>query len=214
MQRRYWRRAIDLCAACIIASVAAFLVACGGGNTDDAARTSEASDTVTVVPAAPALVSNDGQLLVDKHAMIRERAIGPLRIGEWRRPVMSFVYVVNARMGRDSTSIILVHGPGTDTLSLSFANDTLREIFVTRPGARTLDGLQVGLPFSAVADRPDATTATRGKARIAWLNDLCGVRFATDSAALSPDSIVAKTAKGPPTIRAISVGYCTATATP
>ena len=121
---------------------------------------------------------------------------------------MSFVYVISARAGRDSTAIIVVRGIGKDTVTLTFSDDTLRKIFVTRPGARTVDGLEVGTPFAAIAGRADAKTVTRGNSRIASLSGLCGVKFATDSAALGDDSVVTKTRRGPATVRAIEIDTC------
>lgn len=121
---------------------------------------------------------------------------------------MSFVYVVSAREGRDSTAIIVVRGIGKDTVTLAFTNDTLRTIFVTHPGPRTSDGIQVGTPFDSVTSRRGVTTVKRGSARVVSLDGLCGVRFATDSAALSPDSIVHKSTAGAATVRAITVGFC------
>ncbi len=134
--------------------------------------------------------------------------MGPLRVGEWRRPVMSFVYVVSARAGRDSEAIIVVRGIGKDTVTLTFSDDTLRKILVTRPGARTADGLEVGTPFATIAGRTDATIITRGNSRVASLNNLCGVKFATDSAALSGDSVVTKPHGGTASVRAIAVELC------
>lgn len=189
------------------------MAACGGGNdakTRSAnARAAATTARITSAPKAPELASNEGQIIVNDHAIIRKGAVGPLRVGEWRRPVMSFVYVVNARAGRDSEAIIVVRGIGKDTVTLAFSNDTLRRIFVTRPGARTADGIGVGTPFAAVAGRSDAAAVTRGAAKVASLNSMCGVRFATDSAALSRDSIVKTTARGTATVRAIVVEACT-----
>ena len=67
--------------------------------------------------------------------------LGPLRVGEWRRIVMSFVYAISARAGRDSEDIIVVRGIGKDTVTLTFDNDTLRRIFVTHSGPRTANGI-------------------------------------------------------------------------
>jgi hypothetical protein len=142
------------------------------------------------------------------HSIIRRQAVGPLRVGEWRRPVMSFVYAVTARAGRDSADIILVRGIGKDTVSLTFQNDTLRRVFVTHPGPHTTGGLAVGVPFTNVSGAPGATTISRGTARVTTLATLCGVQFSTDSAALSPDSVVTARRTGPAIIRAISIGYC------
>jgi hypothetical protein len=121
---------------------------------------------------------------------------------------MSFVYVVSARSERDSVSIIVVRGIGKDTVMLAFTNDTLRRILVTHAGPRTSDGIQIGTPFATVAQRADATTATLGKAQVASLRGLCGVKFATDSAALTKDSIVRRATAGPAIVRAIAVDSC------
>lgn len=197
----------------IAAGLAFGMIACGGGKDaktqSSSARTAAIAAGTTATPEPVELASNEGQIIVDDHAIIRQGAVGPLRVGEWRRPVMSFVYVVSARAGRDSEDIIVVRGIGKDTVTLAFANDTLRRILVTRPGARTADGIGVGTPFATVAGRPDATATSRGKAKVASLTSMCGVKFATDSAALSPDSIVKKTTHGPATVRAIAIGSCT-----
>lgn len=182
-------------------------VGCGGSDSNTR-KESTSYPANAAVASAPELASNQGPIIVGDHAIIRQGAVGPLRVGEWRRPVMSFVYVVGASSGRDSVSIIVVRGIGKDTVTLSFSNDTLRRIFVTRPGARTSDGIGVGTPFATVAGRGDATTVTRGTARVASLRDLCGVKFATDSAALSSDSAKAKGQPTADTIRAISIDLC------
>jgi hypothetical protein len=121
---------------------------------------------------------------------------------------MSFVYVVGARAGADSTDIIVVRGIGKDTVTLSFQNDTLRRIFVTKTGARTSAGIGIGTPFATVANQPGAQITSRGKAQVATASSMCGVEFATDSAALSSDSVRLKTAGKPATIRAIAIGPC------
>jgi hypothetical protein len=123
---------------------------------------------------------------------------------------MSFVYVVSAREEKDSTAIIVVRGIGKDTVTLAFTNDTLRRILVTRAGARTADGIQVGTPFDSVQGRPGASTAEFGSARVTTLPALCGVKFATEAAALSRDSIVRRASPGAAIVRAIAVGMCKA----
>lgn len=191
----------------LVTAAALIFAACGGS--DQRSKNGSGHDAATRTrPDAPALASNEGRIIVDDHAIIRQGAVGPLRVGEWKRPVMSFVYVVSARDGRDSTAIIVVRGIGKDTVSLTFSNDTLRKILVTRPGARTADGLEVGTPFAMVADRVDATTETRGNARVTSLSSLCGVTFATEPAALGEDSVVAHAHPGPATVRAIAVEVC------
>ena len=198
--------------------IAASAVACGGGN-DTAAATAAhnasmrpangaAGATVTESAAGPDIPPDTGPLMIGDHAVIRTQAVGPLHVGEWRRPVMSFVYAVSARAGRDSEDIIVVRGIGRDTMTLTFDNDTLRKIFVTHTGPRTRDGVGVGTPFAALTTRTDATIATRGSAHVATIANLCGVEFATDSVALSPDTLGRRAAKRDGTIRAISIGYC------
>ena len=188
---------------------AASLMAAGCGRNEEQQKNAAALAAATrPVPDAPQLASNEGQIIVNDHAIIRQGAVGPLRVGEWRRPVMSFVYVISARAGRDSEAIIVVRGIGKDTVTLTFSDDTLRKILVTRPGARTADGLEVGTPFATIADRADATTITHGSARVASLSGLCGVKFATDSAALDADSSVIMPHRGTPTVRAIAIAMC------
>ena len=195
-----------------IAAVSGF-VACGGGAKDvtKGASSTPSGQTVaqrTTDTSPVAKPADEGPLMEGDHSIIRREAVGPLHVGEWRRPVMSFVYAISARAGRDSEDIIVVHGIGKDTATLTFQNDTLRKIFVTHAGPHTTDGIAVGTPFATVAGDSGATTVKRGTAKVATLNRLCGVEFATDSVALSPDSIARKPAREPETIQAISVGYC------
>lgn len=167
----------------------------------------------TEAGTAASRATPDGRPVMDgDHSIIRQEAVGPLRVGEWRRPAMSFVYAISARTGRDSEEIVVVRGIGKDTVTLTFDNDTLRRVFVTHTGPHTVDGFGVGTPFATVAGQPGAKTSTRGTAQVATINRMCGVEFATDSAALSPDSLARNPAPKPSlrsaTIRAISVGYC------
>ena len=129
-------------------------------------------------------------------------------MGEWRRVVMSFVYAISARAGRDSEDIIVVKGIGKDTVTLTFDNDTLRRVFVTHTGPVTSGGLGVGSPFVLVKQQPHAKTVMRGAGEVATIGTLCGVEFATDSVALSFDSVAQRRARGSPAVRAISIGYC------
>lgn len=191
----------------LITAAILIFAGCGGGDKRPGNAAGRGS-AIRAQPDAPALASNEGRIIVDGHAIIRQGAVGPLRVGEWKRPVMSFVYVISARDGRDSTSIIVVRGIGKDTVTLTFSNDTLRKILVTRPGARTADGLAVGTPFATVAERADATTVKRGNSHVASLSSLCGVKFATDSAALSDDSVVTRAHPGAATVGAIAVEMC------
>lgn len=198
--------------------IATVAVACNGGSDSGSATAAHnastrpangaAGATVTGSAAGPDTPPDTGPLMIGDHAVIRTQAVGPLHVGEWRRPVMSFVYAMSARAGRDSEDIIVVRGIGHDTVTLTFDNDTLRKIFVTHTGPRTRDGIGVGTPFTALTARTDATIATRGSAHVATLPNLCGVEFATDSVALSPDTLGRRAAKRDGTIRAISIGYC------
>jgi hypothetical protein len=187
--------------------------ACDGGTkevTKDSSSTGagqKASQSSTEATAAARPI-DEGPIMDGDHSIIRQEAVGPLRIGEWRRPVMSFVYAISARAGRDSEDIIVVRGIGKDTVTLTFQNDTLRKVFVTHAGPHTASGVAVGMPFATVAGDSGATTVKRGTAKVTTLSRLCGVAFATDSVALSPDSIARKPVRQPETIQAISVGYC------
>jgi hypothetical protein len=205
-----------------IASAAVLgFVACGGGTRDvtkdvakrgsNGARSTPSEQTATSGAAetsAAAKPPDEGPIMEGDHSIIRPEAVGPLHVGEWRRPVMSFVYAISARAGPDSEDIIVVRGIGKDTVTLTFQNDTLRRVFITHMGPHTTGGLAVGTPFATLAGDSGVTIAKRGNARVATLSRLCGVEFATDSIALSPDSIVRKPARQPETIQAISVGYC------
>ncbi|HEY8311162.1 MAG TPA: hypothetical protein VIG47_11430 [Gemmatimonadaceae bacterium] len=199
-----------LAATLIAAGLAVAASACGGGEKAPtqamAKRASPQSDSSASESAS--LSAPEGPLMNGDHAIIQQQAVGPLRVGAWRRPVMSFVYAISARAGRDSEDIIVVHGLGKDTVTLTFDNDTLRRIFVNHIGPHTADGIGVGTPFTSVAQRPGASTTVRGAARIVTINKLCGVEFATDSLALSPDSAASSKARAATTVRAISVGYC------
>ena len=194
--------------AAVLGSALVFAVlACDGGTArrPSAATTSAGSKATT---AARQPKQDDGPIMNGDHSVIREEAVGPLRVGEWRRPVMSFVYAISARAGRDSEDIIVVRGIGKDTVTLTFANDTLRRVFITHTGPRTGDGIGVGSPFADVAGKPDARITTRGRAQVASVAHLCGVEFATDSTALSVDSVSHSRPEQPAIVRAISVGYC------
>lgn len=182
-------------------------VACSGSGKPASNATQGHSAAATNV-ATGSSATDEGPITAGDHSIIRQEAVGPLLVGEWRRPVMSFVYAISARAGRDSEDIIAVRGIGKDTVTLTFSNDTLRRVFVTHTGPRTADGIGVGTPFTTVSDRPDAKTTKRGAAQVATISRLCGVEFATDSIALSPDSAARRKAKESATIRAISVGYC------
>jgi len=201
----------------ITAAAVSGFVACGGGPKDVTKGASSTPSGQTVAQHATdtgpvAKPADEGPLMEGDHSIIRREAVGPLHVGEWRRPVMSFVYAISARAGLDSEDIIVVRGMGKDTVTLTFQNDTLRRVFITHTGPHTTGGIAVGTPFATVAADSGATIVKRGAAKIATLSRLCGVEFATDSIALSPDSIARKPARNPApkpeTIQAISVGYC------
>jgi hypothetical protein len=181
-------------------------VACGRG----AEKAATAAAGAGVVSRAAADSARDvGPIMAGDHAIIRSGAVGPLRIGDWRRAVMSLVYVVSARSGPDSAAIIVARGIGKDTVTLAFRNDTLRGIIVTRPGPHTSVGIGLGTPFAAVAAQPGASVTKRGVARSATVPDLCGVTFATDSTALTlTEDTAPRHARGDSLVRAISVGDC------
>jgi len=201
-------------AAIGIASAAVLgFAACGGATKDVNGGASSTASGQKVGQSGTnttqgAKATDEGPTMEGDHSIIRQEAVGPLRVGEWKRSVMSWVYAISARTGRDSTDIIVVRGIGKDTVTLTFQNDTLRRVFVTRAGPHTTGGVEVGMPFSTITDDSGATTVGRGTAKVATLERLCGIEFATDSIALSPDSIVRKPARKPETIRAIAVGYC------
>lgn len=188
------------------------VAACSGGKSkpqpehDRVAATQaqqqRSPDASAVTPQA------DGPVMDGDHSVIRSESVGPLRVGEWRRIVMSFVYAISARAGRDSEDIIVVRGIGKDTVTLTFDNDTLRRIFVTHTGPRTASGIGIGSPFSLVAQQPGAATVKHGEGHVTTVGALCGVEFATDSLALSADSSARRKATASPAVRAISVGYC------
>ncbi|MDQ6737235.1 MAG: hypothetical protein M3Z30_06015 [Gemmatimonadota bacterium] len=176
-----------------------------GGNTTSAAL--PRIDTSRAATPAPG-VADEGPIMVGDHSVIRTEAVGPLRVGEWRRVVMSFVYAVSARAGRDSEDIIVVKGIGKDTLTLTLENDTLRRVFVTHTGPRTASGIGVGSPFDLVKQQPASKTVKYGAGEVTTVGALCGVEFATDSLALSFDSAAQRRARASPAVRAISIGYC------
>ena len=201
--------AVGLATAAVTCSGGSDTGAATAARTDPArARDQSAGATGGQSSAVPDIPADTGPIMIGDHAVIRTQAVGPLHVGEWRRPVMSFVYAVSARAGRDSEDIIVVRGIGHDTMTLTFDDDTLRKIFVTHTGPRTRDGVGVGTPFATLTARTDATIATRGSAHVATIGNLCGVEFATDSVALSPDTLARRAAKRDGTIRAISIGYC------
>lgn len=140
-------------------------------------------------------------MVVAGHAIIRDEAVGPLRLNTWRRPVMSLVYAVGATAGPHGEDMIVVRGIGQDTLMLAFANDTLRWINVNRPGPHTAEGIGVGTPFTAVTSQPGARSKSVGGVQMMTLDRYCGVEFRGDSVARNPASAT-------PLIASIVVGPC------
>lgn len=176
-----------------------------------AAPTQASAAHATDVPP----VTDSGPVLQDGHAVIRPEAVGPLHVGAWRRVAMSFVYAMTAFSGPDDTEITPVRGVGKDTVTVILVNDTVAQLQVMRPGARTVDGIQVGTPLATVRARPGAVPGRDGPATTIHLPRYCGITFSTaDSSAHSgvpqgkgalpfpPDSTV---------IRTIIVGKCAGT---
>lgn len=127
--------------------------------------------------------------------------MGPLRLNTWRRPVMSLVYAVGATAGPHGEDMIVVRGIGQDTLTLAFANDTLRWIDVNKPGPHTTEGIGVGTPLSAVTSQPGARSKSVGGVQTVTLDRYCGVEFRGDSVARKP-------APTTPIIASIVIGPC------
>ncbi|MGI8508723.1 MAG: hypothetical protein ACR2MQ_05310, partial [Gemmatimonadaceae bacterium] len=151
--------------------------------------------------ASAAAAADNQPTVVGGHAIIRDGAVGPLQLNTWRRPVMSLVYAVGATAGPHGEDVIVVRGIGQDTLTLAFANDTLRWIDVNKPGPHTLDGVGVGTPFSAVTGQPGARLKSAGGVQTMTLDRYCGVEFRGDSVARSP-------APATPVITSIVVAPC------
>lgn len=147
--------------------------------------------------------------------MIRPEAVGPLHVGAWERVAMSFVYTITAFSGPDSTAIVPVYGAGKDTLTVVVVRDTVSQFEIMRPGARTVDGIQVGTPLAAVRARPGATVGHDGPATTVHLARYCGITFSTaDSSVHSGVSLAKHPLPFPPdsaVIRTIIVGKCTGT---
>lgn len=161
------------------------LVAC-----DTSRQNASPRGSPPAVPPAAASDTASGPLVVEDHAIIGEGAVGPLRLGTWRRPVMSLVYAVGATAGPAGEDVITVRGIGKDTLTLAFVDDTLRRIAVRRPGAHTSDGLAVGVPWSAVTNQPGATaSASTSGTTVVTLARYCGVQFRSDTSRREPARI-------------------------
>lgn len=153
----------------------------GSGGAPDAAEKSGASPTV-----------------VEGHAIIRAEGVGPLRLMAWRRPAMSLVYPVGATAGPNDEDVITVRGIGRDTLTLAFADDTLRWIRVDHPGPHTSEGLGVGTPLSSVARETGARSSSVGRMHVVTLARYCGIQFRSDT-----------TGPAEPRVASILVKQCT-----
>lgn len=120
------------------------------------------------------------------HPIIRAEAVGPLRVGTWRRPAMSFVYAVGATAGPNGEDMIAVRGIGQDTLTLAFIDDTLRRIEIKRPGPHTVDGIGVGTPLSAISSQPGARSGSVDGTEVVTLDRYCGIDFMRNTVARKP----------------------------
>jgi len=155
-----------------------------------------------------ASISSDAQpAVVDNHLIIRQEAVGPLHLNTWRRPAMSLVYAVGATAGPHGEDMVTVRGIGKDTLTLAFADDTLRWINVNHTGPHTVEGISVGTPLSTVAGESGATSRSADGVQIVTLNRYCGIEFRSDSVA---QRVPAKAAR----VAAILVRSCASAANP
>jgi hypothetical protein len=192
----------------------AVVVACGGeGSTPHPASSGSAPPPAAAPGASVSTVVDTGPVLQDGHAVIRPEAVGPLHVGAWERVAMSFVYTITAFSAPDSTAIVPAYGAGKDTVTIVVVKDTVSQIEVMRPGARTVDGIQVGTPLATLSARPGATLGRDGAATTVRFARYCGITFSTADSSVhsgvsnakhplpfSPDSAV---------IRTIIVGKCT-----
>lgn len=172
-----------------------------GGN---AARSSGAPDAEMGQPTA----QNATQpLVVDGHAIISREAVGPLHLDTWRRPAMSFVYAIGATAGPHGEDMIRVRGIGRDTLTLMFANDTLRQIDVKVRGPHTVDGVGIGSSLDSLAGQAGARSRSAAGVRIVTLDRYCGVQFMGDTG-------LGKGQSAPRRVGSIIVGPCAARNSP
>lgn len=189
---------ILLFAACSASlAAAAAVTACGSDSrpagaaaataSSDSGAAAASAGSGAVAGAADSATAPANQPVIGGHAIIRPGKVGPLKLGAWRRPVMSFVYAVGATAGPAGEDMIVVRGVGNDTLTLAFVDDTLRRVQITRPGAHTMDGLGVGTEMSAIAAEPGVViSGTRTGTRVATLPRYCGMQFRSDSASPPP----------------------------
>lgn len=208
------RRPIAALASVTLACAVGVVLACGGEGSGSHPATSGAAQTPAPAPVAHAsTVVDTGPVLQDGHAVIRPEAVGPLHVGAWERVAMSFVYTITAFSAPDSTAIVPAYGAGKDTVTIVVVKDTVSQIEVMRPGARTVDGIQVGTPLATLRARPGATLGRDGAATTVRFAHYCGITFSTADSSVhsgvsnakhplpfAPDSAV---------IRTIIVGKCT-----
>lgn len=210
-----FRRRLTVPASLGLASaIAAAALACGGEGSASHAASSTSAPPVASAPAAqPSAVVDTGPVLQDGHAVIRPEAVGPLHVGAWERVAMSFVYTITAFSAPDSTAIVPAYGAGKDTVTIVLVKDTVSQIEIMRPGARTVDGIQVGTPLATVRARPGATVGRDGAATTIRFARYCGITFSTaDSSVHSGVSNAKHPLPFPPdsaVIRTIIVGKCT-----
>lgn len=186
------------------------LIACGGKQAPD--HDSATSQTAVAPTPAVSTVVDTGPVYQDGHAIIRPEAVGPLHVHAWRRVAMSFVYAITSFSGANDAEVTPVRGIGKDTVTVVIVNDTVSRIEVMRPGARTVDGIQVGTPLATVRAQRGATIGRDGAATTVRLARYCGITFSTADS--SAHSGVSKTKNPLPfapdsaVIRTIIVGKC------
>lgn len=203
----------------ILAACQLFLLACGGETppahpaTATAARSTPASSPAS--SAGASTVVDTGPIYQEGHAVIRTEAVGPLQVGAWRRVAMSFAYALTSFSGLNDAEITPVRGIGKDTVTVVIVNDTVSQIEVMRPGARTAEGIQVGTPLATVRAARGATVGHDGAATTVHLARYCGITFSTaDSSAHSGVSNTKNPLPFPAdsaVIRTIIVGKCSGT---
>ncbi len=174
----------------VLLALASGAAACGGTSRSGGdGRGGQQGESMAADGAA-----DSGPTMAGDHALIRVNAVGPLRLMEWRRPVMSFVYAVSARAGPDSADVIVVRGVGKDTMTLTFRNDTLREIDVLKPGPHTREGFGIGTPLEALLGAGGIRHAT-DSGSVITLPNYCGVQFnAAGTPPVSPAAAVDRVA--------------------
>jgi hypothetical protein len=121
---------------------------------------------------------------------------------------MSLVYPVGATQGAPGEDLIAVRGIGRDTITLAFVDDTLRRVFVTRPGPHTADSIEVGTPVARLTAMPGAHTVSSRGATVVTLPAYCGVEFSSAVDTMIEKPRRAAAPRGD-VVRTITVGACT-----